>query len=91
MAWCSHLFKSFLQFFMIYTVKGFSVVNKKEVYVFLEFPNLLYDPENVGNLISGSSSFSKSRLDIWKFLVYIMLNLACKILNMTSWEISATI
>ena len=76
---------------MIYTVKGFSVVNKKEVYVFLEFPNLLYDPENVGNLISGSSSFSKSRLDIWKFLVYIMLNLACKILNMTSWEISATI
>ena len=76
---------------MIHTVKGFSIVDKKEVDVFLEFPNLLYDPENVGNLISGSSSFSKSRVDIWKLLVHIMLNLTCKILSMTSWEMSATV
>ena len=73
MVWYSHLFKSFPQFFMIHTVKGFSIVDKKEVDVFLEFPNLLYDPENVGNLISGSSSFSKLSLDIWKFLVHVML------------------
>ena len=58
---------------MIHTVKGFGVVDETEVDVFLEFPSFLYDPVNVGNLISGSSSFSESRLDIWKFLVHIML------------------
>ena len=58
---------------MIHTVKGFSIVHETEVDVFLEFPSFLYDPANVGNFISGSSSFSKSRLDIWKFLVRIML------------------
>ena len=73
MVWYSHLFKSFPQFVMIHTVKGISVVNETEVDVFLEFPSFLYDPENVGNLIFGSSSFSKSSLDIWKFLVHIML------------------
>ena len=57
---------------MIHTVKGFGVVNKTEVNVFLEFPNFFYDPETVGSLIS-SSSFSKSNLNIWKFLVCIML------------------
>ena len=58
---------------MIHTVKGFSVVNETEVNVFLEFPCFLYDLVNVGNLISSSSSFSKPSLDIWKFLVHIML------------------
>ena len=73
MVWCSHLFKSFSQFVMIHTVKGFSTVNKIEVDVLLEFPCLLYDPTNVGNLISDFYSFSKPSLDIWKFLVPIMV------------------
>ena len=73
MAWYSHLFKNFPQFIMIHTVKGFDIVHKAEVNVFLEFPNFLYDPETVGNLISSSSSFSKPNLNIWKFLVCIML------------------
>ena len=68
-----HLFKSFPLFIMIHTVKVFGVVDKTEVDIFLEFPSFLYDPQNVGNLISSSSSFSKSSLDIWKFLVCIML------------------
>ena len=58
---------------MIHTVKGFGIVDETEVDVFLKSPNFLYDPVNVGNLISGSSSFSKPSLDIWKFLVRIML------------------
>ena len=58
---------------MTHTVKGFSIVNEAEVDVFLEFPCFLYDPMKVGNLISGSSSFSKSSLYIWKFLVHILL------------------
>ena len=64
MVWCSHLFKSFPQFVMIHTVQGFSVVNEIEVDVLLEFPCLLYDPTNVGNLVSDFSSFSKPSLDI---------------------------
>ena len=63
----SHLFKNFPQFVVIYTVKSFSVVNEAEVDVFLEFSSFFYDPINVGNLISGSSAFSKSSLYIWKF------------------------
>ena len=58
---------------MIHTVKGFSVVNETEIDVFLEFPCFLYDPEKVGNLISGSSAFSKPRLNIQKFSVHIRL------------------
>ena len=73
MVWYSHLFKSFPWFIMIHIVKGFGVVDETEVDVFMEFPSFLYDPANVGDLISGSSSFSKSSLDIWKFLVHIML------------------
>ena len=73
MGWYSHLFKSFLQFIMIHTVKGFSTVDETEVDVFLEFPSFLYDLANVGNLTSGSSSFSKPSMDMWKFLVHIML------------------
>ena len=74
MIWHSHLFKSFPQFVMIHTVKGFSIVNETEVDVFLEFPCFFYDPANVGNLISGSSAFSKPSLYIWKFLVRVLLN-----------------
>ena len=65
MVWYSHLFKSFPQFIMIHIFKGFSVVHETVVDIFLEFPSFLYDPENIGNLISGSSSFSKPSLDIW--------------------------
>ena len=72
MVWYSHLFKSFPQFVMIHTVKGFRIVDETEVDVFLEFPWFLYDAVNISNLISGSSCFSKPSLDTWKFLVYIM-------------------
>ena len=71
MGWYSHLSESFPQFVMIPTVKGFSVVDETDV--FLKFPCFLYNLANVGNLISSSSSFSKPSLDIWKFLVLIML------------------
>ena len=73
-------------------MKGFSVVHETEVDVFLEFPWFLYDPANVGNLISDSS-FSKHSLDIWKSLVRIMLKPSCKNLSMTllAWEMSAIV
>ena len=61
------------QFVVIQTIKGFSIVNEPEVDAFLEFPSFLYDPTNVGSLISGSSSFSKSWLYIWKFLIHLLL------------------
>ena len=68
-----HLFKSFPQFVMIQAGKGFSIVDETEVDVFLEFPCFFSDRANVGNLISGSSAFSKPSLDIWKFLVNVIL------------------
>ena len=71
--WYSHLFKDVPQFVVIHTVKGFSVVNEAEVDVFLESSCLFYDPMDDGNLISGSSIFSKSSLNIWKFSVQVML------------------
>ena len=73
MAWYSHLSKYFPQVAAIHTVKGFSVVNETEVDVFLELSCFLDDPVDVGNLISGSSAFSKSSLNIWKFTVHILL------------------
>ena len=73
MVWYSHLFKNFPQFVVIQTVKGFGVVNKAEVDVFLELSCFFDDPMDVGNLISGSSAFSKVSLDIWKFLIHILL------------------
>ena len=73
MVWYSHLFKNFSQFVVIHTVKGFSLVNEAEINVFLEFSCLLCDPPDVGNLISGSSAFSKSSLNIWEFLVHVLL------------------
>ena len=72
MVWFSHLFKNFPQFVMIHTVKGFGVVNKAVVDVFLELC-LFNDPMDVGNMISGSSAFSKSSLNIWKFVVHVLL------------------
>ena len=73
MVWYSHVLKSFPQFVVIHTVKGFGVVNKAEVDVFLELSCFFYEPTDVGNLISGSSAFSKSSLNICKFLVHILL------------------
>ena len=69
----SHLFKNFPQFVVIHTAKGFNVVNEAEVEVFLEFSFFFYDPMDVGNLISGSSAFSKSSLNICKFSVHVLL------------------
>ena len=73
MVWYSHLFKNFPQIVVIHTVKGFGIVNEAEVDVFLEFSCFFYDPMDVGNLISGSSAFSKSSLNIWKFSVHVLL------------------
>ena len=73
MVWYSHLLKNFAQFILIHRVKGFSVVNEAEVDVLLAFSCFFYDPMDVCNLISGSSVFSKSTLNIWKFLVHVLL------------------
>ena len=73
MIWYSHLLKNFPQFIVIHTVKGFGIVNEVEVDVFLEFSCFFSDSVNVGNLISGSSAFSKTLLNIWKLMVYVLL------------------
>ena len=74
MVWYSHLLKNFPQFVVIHTVKGFGIVNKAEIDVFLELSRFFYDPTDVGNLMSGSSAFSKSSiLNIWKFMVHVLL------------------
>ena len=69
----SHLLKNFPQFVVFHTVKDFGIVNKAEVDVFLELPCFFHDPADVDNLISGSSAFSKSSLNIWKFAVHVLL------------------
>ena len=69
--WYSHLLKNFPQFIVIHTVKGFGIVNKAEIDVLLELSCFFLDPADVGNLISGSSAFSKTSLNIWKFTVYV--------------------
>ena len=71
--WYSHLLKNFPQFVVIHTVKGFGIVNKAEVDIFLEFTSFFDEPVDVGNLISGSSAFSKSTLNFWKFSVHVLL------------------
>ena len=73
MVWDSHLLKNFPQFIVIHTVKGFGIVNKAKVGIFLKLSCFFNDPADVGNLISGSSAFSKSSLHIWKFVVHILL------------------
>ena len=91
--WYSHLFQNFAQFIVIHTVKGFGIVNKAEIDVFLEFSCFFYDPVDVGNLISGSYAFFKSNLNIWKFLVQVLLKLTWRILSITLLvcEISAIV
>ena len=75
MVWYSHIFKNFQQFVVIHTVKAFGIINKAEVDVlFLVFSCFLYDPMDVGNLASCSFAFSKSSLNIWKFMVHVLLN-----------------
>ena len=73
MVWYSHLFKNFLQFVVIHTVKDFGIVNKAEIDVLLELSCFFDDPTDVGNLTSGSYAFSKSSLNIWKFTVHVLL------------------
>ena len=91
--WYSHLFRIFPQFVVIHIVKGFGVVNKAEVDVFLEFSCFFSDPMDVGNLFSGSSAFSKSILNIWKFLVHILLKPSLENLSITllACEMSAIV
>ena len=78
---------------MIHTVKGFSIVSEAEVDVFLEYSWLFYDPTDVGNLISGSSAFSKPSFNIWKFSVHVLLKLAWRILSiiLLAYEMSAVV
>ena len=73
MAWYSHLLKNLPQFIVVHTVKGCGIVNKAEIDVFLELSCFFDDPVNVDNLISGSSAFSKSTLNIWNFMVHVLL------------------
>ena len=73
MACYSHLFQNFRQFIVIHRVKGFGIVNKAEVDIFLELSCFFCDPVDVGNLISGSSAFSKTSFNIWKFTVHVLL------------------
>ena len=73
MAWYSHFFKNFPQFVVIHTVKGFGIVNKPGADVFLELSCFFDDPADVGNLISKSSAFSKTSLNIWNFMVHVLL------------------
>ena len=72
-AWYSHLFQNFPQFVVIHLVKGLGMVNKAEIYVFLELSCFFDDPADVGNLTSGSSAFSKTRLNVWKYMVHLLL------------------
>ena len=73
MVWYSDLFQNFPKFVVVHTIKSFSIVNKAEVDIFLELSCFLDDPVDVGNLISGSSAFSKTSLNIWKFTVHVLL------------------
>ena len=72
MVWYPHLFQNFPQFIVIHTLKGFGIVNKAEIDAFLELSYFFHDPADVGNLISGSSAFSKTSLNIRKFMVHIL-------------------
>ena len=84
--WYSHLFQNFPQFTVIHTVKGFGIVNKAEIDVFLELSCFFDDPADVGNLISGSSAFSKTSLNNWKFTVHVLLTSDISHISYTSPE-----
>ena len=84
MVWYSHLFQNFPQCIVIHIVKGFGIVNKAEIDVFLGLSCFFDDPVDVGNLISGSSAFSKTSLNIWKFAVHILLKPALE--NFEQWR-----
>ena len=73
MVWYSHLFQNFPQLIVIHIVKGFGIVNKAEIGIFLKLSCFFDDPSDVGNLISGSSAFSKTNLNIWKLMVHVLL------------------
>ena len=73
MVWYSHLLKNFPQFIVIHTVKGFGIVSKAEIDVFMELSCFFDDPADVGNLISGSFAFPKTSLNIWKFTIHVLL------------------
>ena len=75
MVWYSHHFQNFPEFVVIHTVKGFGIVKKSKIDVFLKLSCFFNDPADVGNLISGSSAFSKSGWNIWKFMVHVLLKL----------------
>ena len=83
MVWYSHLFQNFPEFIVIHTVKGFGIVNKSEIDGFWEFTCIFNDPKGVGNLISTSSAFSKSGLNIWKFMVHVLLKPGLENLSIT--------
>ena len=91
--WYSYLFQNFLQFIVIHTVKGFGIVNKAKADVFLELSGFFDDPLYVSNLISGSSAFPKSSLNIWKLMVHILLKPGLEDLSITllACEISAIV
>ena len=93
MVWYYHLLKNFPQFVVVHTVKGFAIVDKTEVDVFLELSFFIDDTTDVGHLISGSSAFSKSSLNIRKFSVHVLLKLAWRILSITllACEVSAIV
>ena len=91
MVWYSHLLKNIPQFVVIHTVKGFGIVNKAEVHVFLEISCFFNDPADVGNLISGSFAFSKTSLNIWKFTVHILLKPGFENFDITMCEMSAIV
>ena len=73
MVWYSRLSKNFPEFIVVHTVKGFGIVNKAEIDVFLELSCFFNDPVDIGNLLSGSFAFSQSSLNIWKFMVHVLL------------------
>ena len=93
MLWYSHLFPNFPQFLVIHTVKGFGIVNKAEIDVFLELSCFCEDPADFGNLISGSSAFSKTSLNVREFTVHILLKPGLEILSITllACEMSAIV